>query len=167
MEAFDLHTLIELLLFLLWLLLLWLLLSRRKRSDSDGGGTVPGTKRVAIGLNETVGRWQLLNPDGTDLAPPIVVKRGETATWENTTGHQLDIQFPTDQIFDLQGMPDSGGRSVDSWIITLGPGATLQLIVSEKAPLGTFAYALWVRGEGSVTGYAEGSTPPRIIVEKA
>ncbi len=167
---FNLRTLVELIIFIWWLYLLWVVLSRRRKPGTDGGGDTPpitGTKRVAIGLDPASGRWQLRDPGSEQLALPIVVKRGEVATWENTTGNQIDLQFPSNALFVAGGSPNSGGEPIDDWIVTLSPGATLQVPISRDAPIGAYTYALWVRGEGSVTGYAQGGSPPRIIVEKA
>lgn len=169
MESIGMHGLIEIALVILWLLLIWLLLTRRKKTG-DTGGESPrppvGTKQVSIGLNAATGRWQLSAANG-DIAPPIVAGPGEVVTWENPTMAQVDIQFPKDSIFELGGAPNSGGEPIDPWIVTVPAGGTLRLPVSRKASEGTYEYAFWVRGPESVTGYAVGGSPPRIIVHKA
>ncbi len=169
MESIGMHALIEIALVILWLLLIWLLLTRRKKTGDNGGETPPppaGTKQVSIGLNSATGRWQLSAANG-DVAPPIVARPGDVVTWVNPTSAQVDIQFPKDSIFELGGAPNSGGEAIDPWIVTLPAGGTLRLPVSRKAAHGSYEYAFWVRSPESVTGYAVGGSPPRIIVQKA
>ncbi len=161
--------LLNLAILVLVLVVIYLLRTLRKpmQPPTGGGGSPrPEVKQVSIRKDPASGRWQLQSGSG-GLAGPIVVNRGDTITWENATNAAVDLQFPSDVLFEDDGNPFPGAKTIDPWIVSISPGQTLQTRVSTKACVSSYVYAVWVRDDSAVTGYAQGGSPPRIIVKNA
>ena len=104
-------------------------------------------------------RWHVRTSAGDD--GPLYVRRGDTVIWriESTDAW---FQFPLADIFH-------GGRTDDPWYYRIGDeGGELALTVSERACPGAHVYSVFCnvskKSNIPVTGYAEGGSPPEMII---
>ena len=109
-----------------------------------------------IGLDN--GTWKMLNPKGGPAQTPQV-KAGDTITWQCNDA-DVDFQFPDDDLFVNQSgytpqFPSGGQLSV-----TVAASAT-------GAEQRTVVYAAYCTPSDprNPVGYAEGSSPPKMIVD--
>lgn len=113
------------------------------------------TYTLSISLKDGV--WKVLDQQG-EPAPPPEVMAGDTITW-TCDDADVDFQFPEDDLFTGQ----SGYTS------QLSAGGQMSKTVASSPGLKTdqtIVYAAYCTpSDPAQSGYAEGGSPPRMIIK--
>ncbi len=101
-------------------------------------------------LNNT---WQVTDKQG-NLASPPQLAPGDTITWRGVDGTGA-FQFPSDDLF----------AELNDYTASVDQGESLRLTRASSTGIGIpLVYAVYCTASGTPGGYAEGGSPPRIIL---
>ena len=99
------------------------------------------------------GTWQVADKQGSLASPPQLAP-GDTITWRGVDGAGT-FQFPSNDLF----------AELDSYTANVEQGEALRLTRASSVSIQTpLVYAVYCTASGTPGGYAEGGSPPRIIL---